>query len=70
MLSRDHQRLMRQKRALNQIGITLKEYYPRPLEVWRSGEQDRARLKAYPTPQALSKLNRRGWDRLPNVTII
>src|SRR5215475_8235360 len=35
MLSRDHQRLMRQKtRLLNQIGITLKEYYPRPLEVF------------------------------------
>ena len=32
MLSRDHQRLMRQKtRLLNQIGIALKEYYPRPL---------------------------------------
>src|SRR5262245_46958757 len=65
MLSRDHQRLMRQKtRLLNQIGITLKEYYPRPLEVFGDLESTIARdfLKAYPTPQALSKLNRRGWD--------
>ena len=65
MLSRDHQRLMRQKtRLLNQIGITLKECYPRPLEVFGDLESTIARdfLKAYPTPQALSKLNRRGWD--------
>jgi transposase len=65
MLSRDHERLMRQKtRLLNQIGITLKEYYPRPLEVFGDLESTIARdfLKAYPTPQALSKLNRRGWD--------
>src|SRR5262245_39182345 len=66
MLSRDHQRLMRQKtRLLNQIGITLKEYYPRPLEVFGDLESKIARdfLKAYPTPQALSKLNRQSWDR-------
>ena len=66
MLSRDHERLMRQKtRLLNQIGITLKEYYPRPLEVFGDLESKVARdfLKAYSTPQALSKLNRRGWNR-------
>ena len=66
MLSRDHERLMRQKtRLLNQIGITLKEYYPRPLEVFGDLESKITRdfLKAYSTPQALSKLNRRGWDR-------
>src|SRR5262247_4648304 len=66
MLSRDHQRLMRQKtRLLNQIGITLKEYYPRPLEVFGDLESKIARdfLKAYPTPQALSKLNRQSWNR-------
>jgi len=66
MLSRDHERLMRQKtRLLNQIGITLKEYYPRPLEVFGDLESKVARdfLKAYPTPQALSRLNRRGWNR-------
>src|SRR5215813_10557252 len=64
--SRDHERLMRQKtRLLHQIGITLKEYYPRPLEVFGDLESKIARdfLKAYPTPQTLSKLNRRGWNR-------
>src|SRR5262245_38944386 len=66
ILSRDHERLMRQKtRLLHQIGITLKEYYPRPLEVFGDLESKIARgfLKAYPTPQTLSKLNRRGWNR-------
>jgi transposase len=66
ILSRDHERLMRQKtRLLHQIGITLKEYYSRPLEVFGDLESKIARdfLKAYPTPQTLSKLNRRGWNR-------
>jgi transposase len=66
MLTRDHQRLVRQKtRLLNQIGTTLKEYYPRPLEVFESLETKIALdfLKAYPTPQALSQLTRRGWNR-------
>jgi len=64
LLTRDHDRLMRQKtRLLNQIEITLKEYYPRPLEVFSDLETNIARdfLKEYPTPQALSKLNRRRW---------
>ena len=35
MLTRDHHRLGRHKtRLLNQIKVTLKEYYPRPLEVF------------------------------------
>ena len=35
MLTRDHHRLGRHKtRLLNQIEVTLKEYYPRPLEVF------------------------------------
>ena len=66
MLTRDHQRLIRQKtRLLNQIGITLKEYYPRPLEVFEDWETKIALdfLKAYPTPQALSQLTRRAWNR-------
>lgn len=66
MLTRDYHRLLRQKtRLLNQIGITLKEYYPRPLEVFDDLETKIALdfLKAYPTPQALSKLTRRGWNR-------
>lgn len=65
MLTRDHQRLVRQKtRLINQIGITLKEYYPRPLEVFGDLETKIALdfLKAYPTAQALSQLTRRGWN--------
>ena len=65
LLTRDHDKLMRQKtRLLNQIEITLKEYYPRPLEVFSDLETNIARdfLKQYPTPQALSKLNRRRWN--------
>jgi len=66
IITRDHQRIMRQKnRLLNQIEVTLKEYYPRPLEVFGNLETKIALdfLKAYPTPQALSKLNHRGWNR-------
>jgi transposase len=66
MLTRDYDRLGRQKaRFLNQIRITLKEYYPRPLEVFEDLETKMALdfLKAYPTPQALSNLTRRGWNR-------
>jgi len=66
MLTRDHQRLGRQKtRLLNQIGITLKEYYPAPLEVFGDLQTKIALdfLKAYPTPQALSKLTPQAWNR-------
>jgi transposase len=66
ILTRDHQRLGRHKtRLLNQIRITLKEYYPRVLEVFEDLETKIALdfVKAYPTPQALSKLTRRGWNR-------
>jgi transposase len=66
MLTRDYQRLVRQKtRLLNQIGITLKEYYPRPLEVFESLDSKIVLdfVKAYPTPQVLSQLTRRGWKR-------
>ena len=42
MLSRDEHRLVRQKtRLLNQIRVTLKEYYPRPLEVFSDLESKR-----------------------------
>ena len=66
ILTRDHDRLVRQKtRLLNQIEITLKEYYPRPLEVFSDLETKILRdlLKEYPTPEDLSKLNRRRWNR-------
>lgn len=66
LLTRDHHRLTRQKaRLLNQIQVTLKEYYPRPLEMFNDLESQMARdfLKQYPTPQSLSDLNQRGWGR-------
>jgi transposase len=66
LLTRDHERLLRQKnRLINQIEITLKEYYPLPLEGFGNLETKIALdfLKAYPTPQSLAKLNRRGWNR-------
>jgi transposase len=66
LLTRDHHRLMRHKtRLINQIEVTLKEYYPRPLEVFANLESKIALdfLTKYPTPEALSSLNRRQWNR-------
>ena len=66
LLTRDHHRLTRQKaRLLNQLKVTLKEYYPRPLEVFNDLESQIALdfLKQYPTPQALCELTRRSWSR-------
>ena len=66
MLSRDHHRLMRHKtRLINQIEVTLKEYYPRPLEVFANLESKIALdfLTQYPTPRALSDLTGRKWNR-------
>ena len=66
MLTRDHHRLVRQKsRLLNQLDRTLKEYYPRPLEVFSDLESKIALdfLARYPTPAALGDLNRRKWNR-------
>ncbi len=66
LLTRDQQRLVRQKtRLLNQLTTTLKEYYPRPLEVFSDLETNIALdfLKQYPTPHDLSKLTRRQWNR-------
>jgi len=66
MLTRDHHRLGRHKtRLLNQIEVTLKEYYPRPLEVFSDLESRTALdfLEQYPTPRALSELTRRKWNR-------
>jgi transposase len=66
LLTRDQQRLVRQKsRLLNQLTTTLKEYYPRPLEVFSDLESNLALdfLKEYSTPQELSNLTRRQWNR-------
>lgn len=66
LLTRDQHRLGRQKsRLLNQLRATLKEYYPRPLEVFSDLETNMAVdfLKKYPTPDDLSKLTARQWKR-------
>jgi len=66
LLTRDQYRLVRQKtRLLNQLTVTLKEYYVRPLEVFADLESNIALdfLRHYPTPQALSGLTRRQWNR-------
>jgi transposase len=66
MLTRDHHRLGRHKTRLhNQIEVTLKEYYPRPLEVFSDLESKIALdfLERYPTPRALSELTGRSWNR-------
>ena len=66
MLTRDHHRLGHHKtRLLNQIEVTLKEYYPRPLEVFSDLESKIALdfLQQYSTPRALSELTRRKWNR-------
>lgn len=66
MLTRDHERLTRQQtRLLNQLTVTLKEYYPRPLEVFSDFTSQLAVdfLQAYPTPQALLGLKRKHWER-------
>jgi transposase len=66
MLTRDQQRMVRHKtRLLNQLKITLKEYYPRAVDVFTDLESRVAVdfLKQYSTPTALSKLSRKQWSR-------
>jgi len=66
ILTQDHLRLVRsQSRLLNQLRITLKEYYPRPLEVFEDLTTQIALdfLQHYPTPEALSKLSQKQCRR-------
>jgi len=65
-LTRDYTRQVRQQtRLLNQLTITLKEYYPRALEVCEELKSRWAQefLRAYPTPAALRALTERQWQR-------
>lgn len=65
-LTRDYLRQVRQQtRLLNQLTVTLKEYYPRALEVCDDLKSRWARefLRAYPTPTALTGLTARQWQR-------
>lgn len=66
LLTRDFRRQQRlQTRLLNQLTATLKEYYPRPLELFddQTTALARAFLQAYPTPQALEALTLKAWRR-------
>lgn len=70
MLTRDYQRLVRQQtRLVNQVKVTLKEYYPRPVEVFGDLTTKVALdfVKAYPTPQALSELTPEEWEEFAKV---
>ena len=65
-LTRDYLRQVRQQtRLLNQITVTLKEYYPRALELEADLHTDWARafLRDYPTPPALEALTAARWQR-------
>lgn len=66
ILTRDYHRLVRQRtRLLNQLTATLKEYYPRPLEVFEelTGSLARDFLQAFPTPHAVAALTATQWER-------
>jgi transposase len=66
LLTRDYARCVReQTRLVNQLTATLKEYYPRALEVCEDLTTQRARafLRAYPTPEALAALSPKRWQR-------
>jgi transposase len=66
LLCRDHRRVVRHKtRLLNQLTITLKEYYPRPLEAFGDIETEIALdfVTRYPTPAHLSALKRKQFNR-------
>src|SRR5262249_14058070 len=64
-LTEDCQRLIRQQtRLLNQLTATLKAYVPRSLEVSElTTALAREFLRAYPTPEALTQLTERQWQR-------
>jgi len=66
MLTRDYQRLVTQRtRLLNQVVATLKEYYPRPLDLFDDLSTNKALdfIKQCPTPEAVNELSRKQWNR-------
>jgi transposase len=65
LLTRDYARLVRaQTRLVNQLTVTLKEYYPRALEICPDLTTQRAWafLRAYTTPTALATLTVEQWQ--------
>ena len=66
LLTRDHARLLQQQtRVLNQLTSTLKDYYPRALELFGALTTQLALdfLQTYPTPAALTTLRQSQWQR-------
>jgi hypothetical protein len=65
LLAKDCQRHIRQQtRLVNQLTATLKAYYPRALEVAElTAVLAREFLQAYPTPEAVTALTERRWQR-------
>jgi transposase len=66
MLSRDYHRLVReQTRLINQLTDTLKEYYPRFLEVFEDLTSELALdfLEVCPTPEAMEGLTEKQWQQ-------
>jgi hypothetical protein len=65
LLTEDYHRQLREQiRLMNQLTATLKEYYPRALEVAELPTAlQREFLRAYPTPESLTALTERQWQR-------
>jgi transposase len=65
LLTEDYQQQIRQQtRLVNQLTATLKAYYPRALEVAElTTTRAREFLQAYPTPEAVTALTPRQWQR-------
>lgn len=65
LLTGDYERLVQQQtRLLNQLGATLKEYYPRVLEMFPDVNTPVALdfMARYPAPAALAKLTPEDWQ--------
>ncbi len=66
LLTRDYTRLVReQTRLVNQLTATLKEFYPRALEICTdlTAKRTAAFLRTYPTPASLATLTATKWHR-------
>jgi transposase len=65
LLTEDYQRQIRQQtRLVNQLTTTLKAYYPRALEIAElTTTLAQEFLRAYPTPESLTGLTERTWQR-------
>jgi hypothetical protein len=65
LLTEDYQRQIRQQtRLVNQLTNTLKAYYPRALEIAElTTALAQEFLRSYPTPESVSALTERKWQR-------